>query len=160
MNVHEEKLRIEAMLNESEGLITPEIEQVMRQFDTDFKSKIKFFLDKYLMTKALGEELKNRKELLEKRISGNTGTLEFYKGYIDSLLKLEGYKKLDIDIYSLSYLPSKKVVVYDQDEIPDKYFKIKQERILDKLKLKEVLSGSNVTISGVALEEFQNLQIK
>jgi hypothetical protein len=157
--VTHQKLEIEQLLIESEGEITPDIALRLEQLELDFKSKLKYYLDKHLAEKAIAEELQKKKELILRRLSSKKNSIEFWESRIDQLLTLNDYKKLDIDIYSLSYRKSEQLIVDDVNLVPKQYFNEPAPPEVSKVNAKKDIK-SGIIVPGCHIEYIENLQIK
>lgn len=85
--------------------------------------------------------------------------LEKAKNSIDWIMKATGTEKLETSLNNLSYRKSESVVITDEQAIVDEYWKVKEVKTIDKMKIKETIK-SWLDVIGAKLEIKQNLQIK
>lgn len=85
--------------------------------------------------------------------------LDKAKNSIDWIMKATGTEKLETSLNNLSYRKSESVVITDEQAIVDEYWKVKEVKTIDKMKIKETIK-SWLNVIGAKLETKQNLQIK
>lgn len=76
----------------------------------------------------------------------------------DSCLRV-GLVRADGLHANISFRKSEKVIIDNEEEIPDDFQKIKIEKIVDKTKIKDAIK-KGATVAGAHVETFQNIQIK
>jgi hypothetical protein len=157
--VAQQKSQIEQLLLESEGEITPDIALRLEQLELDFKSKLKYYLDKHLTEKSIAEELQKKKELVLRRLASKKSSIDFWESRIDQLLTFNDYKKLDIDIYSLSYRKSEQLIIDNADIVPKQYFNEPAPPEVNKINAKRDIK-LGIPVPGCYIKSIENLQIK
>lgn len=85
--------------------------------------------------------------------------LEKAKKSIDWIMKATWTDKLETALNNLSYRKSESVSILDENSIPSEYWKVKEVRTIDKIKIKEDIK-SWLNVIGASIETKQNLQIK
>lgn len=91
---------------------------------------------------------------LAKQAENNADSM---KNYLDEQLKRMNIKKMDTELFKLSYRKSDSVNVIDLDAVPDKYKKITIEA--DKTAIKKAIK-EGAEVAGAELVANQNLQIR
>ncbi len=82
---------------------------------------------------------------------------EYLKKYIDETFKAMGLKKLETDLFKLSYRKSKAVNITSFEALPDNFLKV--TTTIDKAGIKKALTDGE-EVAGAELVENMNLQIK
>ena len=152
---------LEIQLLASEGVITPEIEnlldEVMKSDHVD--RTLKWLLGKYELTESLIETRKEKKSLIENKLKSSQNALLYWKNKIDTVLKDNKLKNISVDEYDLSYTKSESVEIFDENLIPKEYIKETTTTSPDKVKIKNAIK-QDVIVPGAILKENNNLQIK
>ena len=91
---------------------------------------------------------------LAKQAENNAGSM---KNYLDEQLKRMNIKKMDTELFKLSYRKSDSVNVIDLDAVPEEYKRI--TIALDKTAIKKAIKDGK-TVNGAELVINQNLQIR
>lgn len=84
---------------------------------------------------------------------------ESFKNYIALSMHKNGESEFSTSRCKLTFRKSKKVVIDNLEQIPNKYIITKTEHSADKKEIKKALD-SGEQISGVHIEETDNIQIK
>ena len=85
--------------------------------------------------------------------------LDKAKRSIDWIMKATGTDKLETSLNNLSYRKSESVSILDENIIPSEYWKVKEVKTIDKMKIKEDIKNW-LDVIGASIETKQNLQIK
>jgi hypothetical protein len=104
--------------------------------------------------KAEAEALKVEKEAFAKRQKSAENKMESLKRYISNYLDGTAFESAKVKV---SFKKSESLEVYDIQNIPDEYLKIKAE--VDKVELKKAIK-SGMTFEGVELVTNNNIQIR
>ena len=91
---------------------------------------------------------------LAKQAENNADSM---KNYLDEQLKRMNIKKMDTELFKLSYRKSDSVNVMDLDAVPEEYKRI--TIALDKTAIKKAIKDGK-TVNGAELVVNQNLQIR
>lgn len=91
---------------------------------------------------------------LAKQAENNADSM---KNYLDEQLKRMNIKKMDTELFKLSYRKSDSVNVIDLDAVPEEYKRI--TIALDKTAIKKAIKDGK-TVNGAELVVNQNLQIR
>lgn len=171
MNIYEinaEALELEALVQESNGEITPEIEERLRINQENFNSKLDSYCKfiKYLELQIqFGESEINR---IKQLIDNKTNLIEKLEHNIVESLKVFGTKdrvkdiwRYEIGTFKLGTRTSKSVKILDENLIEDKFKKIQlsnltveqKNNILEILNLNEDNSTIKEEISKTKIKE-------
>ena len=82
---------------------------------------------------------------------------EYLKEYVDVTLKSVGLKKVETELFKLSYRKSKAVNITSFEELPDDFLKV--TTTIDKAGIRKALTEGE-EVAGAELVENTNLQIK
>ena len=156
-NIGAEQLRINEMLEETGGELTPEIEEALVLNEQNFAVKVDGYINtiaKYTdIEDAIANEIK-RLSALKKTASNIKTNLKERLAYGMDMM---GYDKLDLGLHKLSFRNSTAVNVTDETHIPAEYIIV--ETKVDKMKLKEALKNGE-TIQGAELVNNRSIQIR
>lgn len=170
MNIYEinaEALELEALIQESNGEITPEIEERLRINQENFNFKLdnycKFIKHLDLQIQFGESEIDRIKQL----INNKTNLIEKLEHNIVESLKVFGTKdrvkdiwRYEIGTFKLSTRTSKSVKILDESVIEDKFKKIQLSNLTVEQK-NNILIALNLTEGEVNLkEEFSKTKIK
>lgn len=160
MNIYQitsEQQRINELLEESGGELTPEIEKALIISEDNFLVKADsyaFSIRKYnTAANNIDEEIRRLQSL--KKVALNTSE-RLSKSLTDAMIALNR-PKLDLGTCKLSFRKSETVVIAERAELPEKYKKVKIE--YDKTMLKADIKAG-IEIHGVTITENKNLQIR
>jgi len=146
-------------LEESEGLLTPELEEELMIVEKELEQKsINYGL--YIKEKENTiEVIKNEIKRLQKLLKANQKRIDYLKSNIERAMEEFGVKKVESDLINLSLRKSEKIEIINEKEIPAIYMREKITVTPDKTKIKKAIKNHKL-ISGALLVENQNLQIK
>lgn len=109
---------------------------------------------KNLMAEA--EMIKAEIKSLTERQKRAEAKAEGLKGYLDRAL---GGAAFTTPKAQIKYRRSTALEIMDESDIPDEYWKVKTEKSVDKLKIKDAMK-SGIEVPGVELQEKLNISIK
>lgn len=152
-----EQLRINELLEESGGELTPEIEEALILNEENFLTKSEGYIESIARYKALAEaadvrikemqRIKKTAENIEKRL----------KERLQHAMVVMGHDKVDVGLRKLSLRSSTAVSITNEDAIPAEYIIV--ETKVDKMKIKEALKNG-VVIDGAELVTNKSIQIR
>lgn len=152
-----EQLRINELLEESGGELTPEIEEALILNEENFLTKSEGYIESIARYKALAEaadvrikemqRIKKTAENIEKRL----------KERLQHAMVVMGHDKVDVGLRKLSLRSSTAVAITNEDAIPAEYIIV--ETKVDKMKIKEALKNG-VVIEGAELQTNKSIQIR
>ncbi|HPC34602.1 MAG TPA: siphovirus Gp157 family protein [Candidatus Absconditabacterales bacterium] len=152
---------LEIQLLASEGVITPEIEELLdKVMKSDHVDRtLLWLISKHEVALSLIETRKHKKDLIETKLKSAQNSLLYWKNKIDLVLKDNKLKSISIDEYDLSYTKSESVEIFDENLIPKEYLKETTTVSPDKVKIKNAIK-QDIVVPGAILKENNNLQIK
>lgn len=154
--ISEEQRRIEAMLEESAGEITPEIEEALAVNESNFMEKSRDYGFAILRYKAFVDAIKAEKARLDGlKKSAESAIARMEERIVEAMQQFDR-PKVEMDTIKLSLRKSERVVVDDENAVPADCKTIKVE--ISKTELKRHLKAGEDC--GAHLEENQSLQIK
>lgn len=152
-----EQLRINELLEESGGELTPEIEEALILNEENFLTKSEGYIESIAHYKALAEaadvrikemqRIKKTAENIEKRL----------KERLQHAMVVMGHDKVDVGLRKLSLRSSTAVSITNEVAIPAEYIIV--ETKVDKMKIKEALKNG-VVIDGAELVTNKSIQIR
>lgn len=156
-NITSEQLRINELLEESGGELTPEIEEALMLNAENFEIKADGYIESISRYKALAEaadvrikemqRIKKTSENIEKRLK---------ERLLQAMMVME-VDKMEIGLRKLSIRNTSAVSITDETHIPAEYIIV--ETKVDKMKLKEALKSGDV-IPGAELVTNKSIQIR
>lgn len=156
-HITSEQLRINELLEESGGELTPEIEEALIINEENFIAKSEGYIETIAKYKALAEAAKVRIEEYQ-RIKRTAENIEKrLKERMQWAMETLGMDKVEIGLNKLSFRTSTAVNITDEVRIPNQYIKV--ETSVDKMALKKDLQAGMV-IEGAELVTNRNLQIR
>lgn len=108
---------------------------------------------------ALSDSIKAEKNALDERLKANDKKIESLKKYITSAMELAQMDRLETARNKITFRTSKKVIISDNDAVPEKYIKLEITSKVDKKAIGEALKAGEV-VNGCYLEVNNNIQIK
>lgn len=108
---------------------------------------------------ALSESIKAEKNVLDERLKANDKKIESLKKYITSAMELAQMDRLETARNKITFRTSKKVIISDDDAVPEKFIKLEITSKVDKKAIGEALKAGEV-VNGCYLEINNNIQIK
>jgi hypothetical protein len=156
-HITSEQLRINELLEESGGELTPEIEEALIINEDNFIAKSEGYIETIAKYKALAEAAKVRIEEYQ-RIKKTAENIEKrLKERMQWAMEMMGRDKVEVGLRKLSLRSSTTVNITDEDHIPNQYIKV--ETSIDKMALKKDLQAGLV-IEGAELVKNQSIQIR
>ena len=156
-HITSEQLRINELLEESGGELTPEIEEALTLNEENFLVKSEEYIESIARFKALADaadarikemqRIKKTAENIEKRL----------KESMQWAMKTLGKDKVEVGLHKLSLRSSTAVSITDETAIPAEYIIV--ETKIDKMRIKEALKNG-ATIPGAELQTNTSIQIR
>lgn len=156
-NITSEQLRINELLEESGGELTPEIEEALMLNAENFEIKADGYIESISRYKALAEaadvrikemqRIKKTAENIEKRLK---------ERLLQAMMVME-VDKMEIGLRKLSFRNSTAVSITDETHIPAEYIIV--ETKVDKMKIKDALKNGEI-IPGAELVNNRSIQIR
>lgn len=156
-HITSEQLRINELLEESGGELTPEIEEALMLNAENFKIKAEGYIESISRYKALAEAADVRIKEMQ-RIKKTSENIE--KRLKDCLLQammVMGVDKMELGLRKLSIRNTSAVNITDEAHIPAEYIIIEQK--YDKTRIKDALKNGE-TIPGTELVTNKSIQIR
>ena len=158
--IEQERLRLNTMIEEAEGELTPELEQMLEVNEQNLMDKAKTYREIILSNNTdidlAKQEIKRLQDLVKSRERSN----EAMKTRLKDAMQLFGVPRIAIDGGVggvLSFRRSEAVVIEDETAIADEWKKVTYT--IDKAGIKAALKEGK-TVAGAQLTENMNLQIK
>lgn len=158
--LNQEQLQINAMLEDSEGEITPEIEELLAINDQNLTMKAGQYRNAIMNNNMEIEAAKAEIKRLQSYCKAKERDNDIMSQRIKDAMTLRSMKEIKIDGGvggRFSFRTSKQVVVDDETKLPDTCFVTKRE--LSKTAIKDAIEAGT-ELEGAHIEEKQNLQIK
>lgn len=152
-------LSLMQMIEESEGELTPEIEQALSLTQDEFNEKalsyalvVKHFDDE---TEIINKEI----ERLSAKLAQAEKKKEVFKQTLSTAMQQFGVEKIETPTLKLSFRKSESVEIEDVNKIPLLYVEEKTVTSVSKNDIKKAIKAGEV-VPGAKLITNQNLQIK
>lgn len=155
-HISDEQRRLNAMLEENGGEITPEIEEALAVNETNFVQKAESYGYAILHYKAVVAAVKAEKDRLDAIKKTAENAIARMEERIVAAMQQFDRPKVEADTLKLSLRRSERVVVDDEAKVPADCKTIKVE--VSKTELKRHLKAGEDC--GAHIEENQSLQIK
>lgn len=155
--INEEQMRINAMLEESYGEITPEIEEALIINKDNFLVKAENYAATVFLYKSLEERAAEEIKRLQGVKNAAKKIQDTLKSRLSDAMQLFDKSKVEVGTFTLSFRKSTSVLIEDEASIPSRYVVVSTSP--DKTKIKTDLS-EGVDVPGASLVENRNLQIK
>lgn len=155
--ISEEQARINAMLEDSYGEITPEIDEALVINRDNFLVKAENYAATVFLYKSLEERAAEEIKRLQGVKSAAKKIQDTLKSRLSEAMRVFDKSKVEVGTFALSFRKSTSVHIEDEASIPAAYIVVSTSP--DKTKIKSALS-EGVEIPGASLIENQNLQIK
>lgn len=155
-HIDEEQRRINAMLEETGGEITPEIEELMAVNEQNFVTKAENYGYAILHYKAIVAAVKAEKDRLDAIKKTAENAVARMEERIVAAMQTFDKPKVEAATLKLSLRKSERVVVDDEAKVPADCIKVKTE--ISKTDLKAHIKAGDDC--GAHIEENQSLQIK
>ena len=155
-HISDEQRRLNAMLEENGGEVTPEIEEALAVNETNFVQKAESYGYAILHYKAVVAAVKAEKDRLDAIKKTAENAIARMEERIVAAMQQFDRPKVEADTLKLSLRRSERVVVDDENAVPADCKTIKVE--VSKTELKRHLKAGEDC--GAHLEENTSLQIK
>lgn len=152
-----EQFRINDMLMETGGELTPELEEALIINAENFQLKVEGYATSIHRFDALEEAADAEIKRLTAIKKSAQGAKKRLKDTLAYAMDTFGYDKYDLGLHKLSFRSSQAVNITDENLIPNNYIKV--ETKIDKESLKRDLKAGLV-IEGAELVTNKNLQIR
>lgn len=152
-----EQLKINELLEELEGELTPELEEALMINEDNFLAKSEGYIESIAYFKAKAEAAKVRIEEMQriKRVSENAE--KRLKERMQWAMETLGRDKMEVGLHKISLRRTLAVNIISEAAVPNEYVKV--ETSIDKVKLKEALKTGAI-IPGAELKYNQSIQIR
>lgn len=152
-----EQLRINELLEESGGELTPEIEEALTLNEENFLVKSEGYIESIARFKALAEAADVRiKEMQRIKKTAENSKRRLEERLLWALQTM-GRDKVEVGLRKLALRMTTAVNITDETAIPAEYIKV--ETSVDKMRIKEALKSGEVII-GAELVTNQSIQIR
>lgn len=152
-----EQLRINELLEESGGELTPEIEEALTLNEENFLVKSEGYIESIARFKALAEAADVRiKEMQRIKKTAENSKRRLEERLLWALQTM-GRDKVEVGLRKLALRMTTAVNITDETAIPAEYIKV--ETSIDKMRIKEALKSGEV-ITGAELVTNQSIQIR
>lgn len=152
-----EQVRINDMLMETGGELTPELEDALIINADNFQVKLENYATSIHRFDALEDAADAEIKRLTAIKKSAAGAKKRLKDTVAYAMEVFGYDKYDIGLHKYSFRSSQAVNITDENLIPNNYIKV--ETKIDKESLKRDLKAGLV-IEGAELVTNKNLQIR
>ena len=156
-HITSEQLRINELLEESGGELTPEIEEALVLNEHNFVTKSEGYIQTIAKYQALVDAADNiiKEAQRKKRVFDNIS--KRLKERLQDAMIIMGRDRVEVGIHTLSLRNSVAVNITEESKIPNEFIKV--ETSVDKMKVKEALKRGEL-IPGAELQTNQSLQIR
>ena len=156
-NITTEQLRINELLEELEGELTPEIEEALAINEDNFIAKSEGYIESiaYFKAKQEAADVRIKEYQRIKRIAENAE--KRLKERMQWAMEVLGRDKVEVGLHKMSLRSSQAVNITNEAHIPNQYIKV--ETKIDKESLKRDLKAGLV-IEGAELVTNKSIQIR
>lgn len=156
-NITSEQLRINELLEELEGELTPEIEEALIINEDNFLAKSEGYIESiaYFKAKQEAADVRIKEYQRIKKIAENAE--KRLKERMQWAMEVLGRDKVEVGLHKMSLRSSQAVNITNEAHIPNQYIKV--ETKIDKESLKRDLKAGLV-IEGAELITNKSLQIR
>ena len=155
-HISDEQRRINAMLEETGGELTPEIEEALAVNEANFVTKAESYGYAILHYKAVIAAVKAEKDRLDAIKKTAENAVARMEERIVAAMQQFDKPKVEADTLKLSLRRSERVIIDDENNIPSDCIAVKTE--VNKTEVKRHLKAGEII--GAHLEENHSLQIK
>jgi hypothetical protein len=155
-HINDEQRRLNAMLEETGGELTPEIEEALAVNETNFVQKAENYGYAILHYKAIVAAVKAEKDRLDGIKKTAENAIARMEERLVGAMQTFDKPKVETAMVKLSLRRSERVIIDDENDIPADCKTIKVE--INKTEVKRHLKAGEAI--GAHLEENQSLQIK
>jgi NurA-like 5'-3' nuclease len=147
------------MLEETEGEITPEIEQALNNNEGDFLKKVTNYRNMIFKWKSDLQVIKDKRARLSAIENNRNNSIERLKNALEYVMANRSLRSVDLGVNgSIGYRKST-VTIVDEDALDPKWIKTTYVGKPMRAEIKKALKDGE-TVEGAWLEERDNLQIK
>lgn len=156
-NITTEQLRINELLEELEGELSPELEEALIINEDNFLAKSEGYIESiaYFKARAEAADVRIKEYQRIKRIAENAE--KRLKERMQWAMEVLGRDKVEVGLHKMSLRSSQAVNITDEAHIPNQYIKV--ETKIDKESLKRDLKAGLV-IEGAELITNKSIQIR
>ena len=156
-HITSEQLRINELLEESGGELTPEIEEALVLNEHNFVTKSEGYIQTIAKYQALVDAADNiiKEAQRKKRVFDNIS--KRLKERLQAAMIIMGRDRVEVGLNTLSLRNSVAVNIIEESKIPNEFIKV--ETSVDKMKVKEALKRGEF-IPGAELQTNQSIQIR
>ena len=154
--ISDEQRRINAMLEETGGEMTPEIEEALAINEGNFVTKAENYGKAILYYKSIVEAVKGEKDRLDGIKKTAENAIKRMEERLTEAMQTFDKPKVELATMKLGLRKSERVVIDDESKVPADCIKVKTEVSKTDLKA-HIKAGEDC---GAHLEENQSLQIK
>jgi hypothetical protein len=158
-NIQKEYLDLLQLLEDSEGEMTPEIEQALTINRQDLETKAIGYSSVIRKLESETSVIKNEIDRLQAIRKAKEAHTEKLKSTLENAMVLYGISKIESPLNVLSLRKSEAIEITDEGAIPKEYIKEKITTAPDKVAIKQAIK-SGEEVKGATLVINQNLQIK
>lgn len=155
--ISEEQSRLNAMLEESMGEVTPEIEEALAITRENFLIKAENYAAAAFLYKSLEDRAADEIRRLQGVKAAAQKIQDNLKSRLADAMRLFDENHVEVGTYKLSFRKSTSVNITDERAIPGEFIEIKTS--IKKAEVKAALAGG-IEVPGAELIENQNLQIR
>lgn len=155
--ITEEQQRINALLEESGGEITPEIESLITITEANLVNKGESYAKAIFHYKRVEKAIKAEEERLSKIKKTCQNIQANLKERLTGAMLVFEKEVLEYDTFKISFRKSTSVEIDEQANIPNEFIKVKTE--VDLRGLSDSLKAGS-QFAGIRLKENKNIQIK
>jgi len=155
------QLDVEQKLSENSGEITPEIEALISQNETDLVQKtdnIRYFIQK---TQSDISFMKNEIDFYQAKIRSLTNLIEWLKSRVIYAMDMKGVNKIQTNSKHTLYIRESVILDIDKadvENLPDEFVKV--TRLIKKQAIKDYHKQTGLLPEGVQLIHNKSLIIK
>uniref|UniRef100_UPI0040578883 siphovirus Gp157 family protein n=1 Tax=Alistipes sp. TaxID=1872444 RepID=UPI0040578883 len=156
-HISNEQERINYLLEESGGELTPEIEEALIISQDNLMAKAEDFAASILAAESIARIAKERASELQTLAKKNEKKAAVMRDAIGSAMRAFGMDKITANLYTFSFRKSVAVEIDDEVRVPARFTKVSTS--VDKVAIKNALKRGEL-VEGAYLVEGQNLQLK
>lgn len=160
-SIASKRKELEIMLIASEGEITPEIDEKIKNLNEDSKKIIKWLLNKYIENKNWVEHYKEKKSSIDKKIKSKQTSANYFTEMIEFFMNKAEKEELIFDEGRIFFSNSSGIIA-DVESLADDYIRTKTIQEPDKVKLTRDIKNNIIPEKGPGyyLEKRRNLKIE
>lgn len=155
--ITKEHYEIMNALQESEGEITPEIEEMMKINDEEFETKVEGYVNFIRKLEADIAEAKALEARVKSVRASDQSLVERLKGNLEDAMNVRQAKEYKGSTFRISFRKSSPLVLDPDQTVPKKY--IKKMPKIDKAAIKAALKAGK-KVRGASIGTNYNIQIK